>query len=137
LVEVDLRGLVHKPKKTKGADGDGQNGGKKPSSEGDDPKPEAQGKPLAELLKDDPELLAEVRKAFKEMPEWQGIDPDSTPVFYRPKAEVDAIRARPGESGGHHPHGLVLVLPHPVFDGLTIRFCDGGRPDEADLARVA
>lgn len=45
---------------------------------------------------------------YKENPEWWGIDPDNTPVFYRSKSEVDAIRKKPGESGGHHPHGLAL-----------------------------
>lgn len=68
-------------------------------------------KTLAEWLKDYPDLLQEARDKFKSAPEWQGIDPDSTPVFYRPKSEVDVIRAKPGESGGHHPHGLALGGP--------------------------
>ena len=61
-------------------------------------------------MKDYPDLLQEARDKFKSAPEWQGIDPDSTPVFYRPKSEVDVIRAKPGESGGH-PHGLALGGP--------------------------
>jgi hypothetical protein len=68
-------------------------------------------KPLSEWLKDDPKLLDELRSQFKNKPQWQGIDPDSTPVFYRPTPEVKAIRAKPGESGGHHPHGLALGGP--------------------------
>lgn len=84
------------------------------------PAPKA--KTLAEWLKDYPELLEEARRAFKDTPEWQGIDPDNTPVFYRPKAACDAIRAKPGESGGHHPHGLALGGPEgqvltPTGDG--------------------
>jgi hypothetical protein len=46
-----------------------------------------------------------------EQPEWWGIDPDTTPVRYIPKAEVDKIRALVGESPGHHPHGLALGGP--------------------------
>lgn len=45
---------------------------------------------------------------YNDSPEWWGIDPDSTPVFYRDKSAVDAIRVKSGESGGHHPHGLAL-----------------------------
>ncbi|SUB84221.1 Cell wall-associated polypeptide CWBP200 [Pragia fontium] len=63
---------------------------------------------LAEWLKDSPALLDEARDKFKTEPQWQGIDPDKTPVFYRTKAEVDEIRKKKGESGGHHPHGLAL-----------------------------
>jgi hypothetical protein len=70
-----------------------------------------QGKPLKEWLEDSPELLDETKKMYKESPEWWGIDPDETNVFYRPKDEVDIIRAKPGESGGHHPHGLALGGP--------------------------
>jgi RHS repeat-associated protein len=66
---------------------------------------------LATLLADHPELLEETRKTHKKSPEWWGIDPDKTDVFYRPKEEVDIIRAKPGESGGHHPHGLALGGP--------------------------
>jgi RHS repeat-associated protein len=69
------------------------------------------GKTLAEWLKDSPDLLKEARDLYKTSPEWQGIDPDNTPVFYRDKADVDIIRAKPGESGGHHPHGLALGGP--------------------------
>lgn len=43
--------------------------------------------------------------------QWQGIDPDNDKIFYRNKAEVDAIRQQPGESGGHHPWGLALGGP--------------------------
>ena len=69
------------------------------------------GKPLKEWLKGDPELLDEARTMHQSAPEWHGIDPDRTNVFYRGKSEVDAIRAKPGESGGHHPHGLALGGP--------------------------
>jgi RHS repeat-associated protein len=68
-------------------------------------------KTLAEWLKDHPDLLNEAREMYKSSPEWQGIDPDKTPVFYREKADVDIIRAKAGESGGHHPHGLALGGP--------------------------
>ena len=68
-------------------------------------------KTLAEWLKDFPEILEQAREQFKKNPEWQGIDPDVTHVFYRTKDEVDLIRAKPGESGGHHPHGLALGGP--------------------------
>ncbi|REJ96412.1 MAG: RHS repeat protein [Planctomycetota bacterium] len=90
----------------------------------DSPKTTNKPKPLSEWLKDDPELLDELRTEFKNNPEWQGIDPDSTPVFYRPKAEVDAIRAKQGESGGHHPHGLALGGPEgqtltPTNESIT------------------
>jgi uncharacterized protein RhaS with RHS repeats len=72
---------------------------------------ETDAKTLNEWLKDDSELLEEVTNMYNENPEWWGIDPENTPVFYRPKDEVDAIRAKPGESGGHHPHGLALGGP--------------------------
>ena len=68
-------------------------------------------KTLNEWLEDSPDLLNETRQWYNEKPEWWGINPDKTPVFYRPKAEVDAIRKLPGESGGHHPHGLGLGGP--------------------------
>jgi hypothetical protein len=68
-------------------------------------------KTLSEWLKDFPDVLKAARERFKTMPEWQGIDPDKTPVFYREKGDVDAIRAKQGESGGHHPHGLALGGP--------------------------
>ena len=68
-------------------------------------------KTLTEWLKDFPEILKQAREQFKKNPEWQGIDPDTTHVFYRTKDEVDLIRAKPGESGGHHPHGLGLGGP--------------------------
>ena len=71
--------------------------------------PEA--KPLKYWLKSDKSLLDQVRQMYRETPEWQGIDPEKTPVYYRTKAEVDAIRSKPGESGGHHPHGLALGGP--------------------------
>jgi uncharacterized protein RhaS with RHS repeats len=66
---------------------------------------------LAEWLKDHPDLLELAREMHKNSPEWQGIDPDKTSVFYRTKDEVDIIRAKAGESGGHHPHGLALGGP--------------------------
>lgn len=48
---------------------------------------------------------------YRDSPEWWGIDPDSTPVFYRDRDEVNAIRRKSGESSGHHPHGLALGGP--------------------------
>jgi uncharacterized protein RhaS with RHS repeats len=68
-------------------------------------------KTLSEWLKDYPDLLQEARDLYKTSPEWQGIGPDKSKVFYRTKEEVDVIRAKAGESGGHHPHGLVLGGP--------------------------
>lgn len=66
---------------------------------------------IADLLKNDPDLLQDFRNEFKNNPEWQGIDPDKTKIQYVDKATVDKIRAKPGESGGHHPHGLALDGP--------------------------
>ena len=66
---------------------------------------------LNNWLKDEPELLKKTRKMYKDAPQWWGIDPDKTPVFYRSKSEVAAIRKMSGESGGHHPHGLALGGP--------------------------
>jgi RHS repeat-associated protein len=68
-------------------------------------------KTLAEWLVDEPELLAQAREMFVNNPEWQGINPDSTPVTYRPRDQVAEIRALPGEAPGHHPHGLALNGP--------------------------
>ena len=65
-------------------------------------------KKLKEWLKSHPELLQEAKEMFKNEPQWQGIDPDKSYVFYRPKDEVDEIRNKKGEIGGHHPHGLAL-----------------------------
>ena len=53
-----------------------------------------------------------------EYPEWWSIDPDSTDVFYRTQDEVNKIRRKAGESGGHHPHGL--ALGGPEGQNLTI-----------------
>ena len=66
---------------------------------------------IADLLKDEPDLLENYRTEFKNNPEWQGIDPDKTKIQYVDKATVDKIRVKPGESGGHHPHGLALDGP--------------------------
>jgi hypothetical protein len=77
---------------------------------------ERETKTLAQWLVDDPALLEEARAQHRDVPQWQGINPDTTPVFYRSPAEVEAIRAKPGESGGHHPHGLALGGP----DGQTL-----------------
>ncbi|WP_347349800.1 RHS repeat-associated core domain-containing protein [Flavobacterium sp. EDS] len=66
---------------------------------------------IAELLKDEPELLQNFRDEFKNNPQWQGIDPDKTKIQYVDKATVDDIRKKKGESGGHHPHGLALDGP--------------------------
>lgn len=65
-------------------------------------------KKLNEWLSDDEKLLTEVANWYREKPEWWGIDPDNTDVFYRTPDEVKEIRKKPGESGGHHPHGLAL-----------------------------
>lgn len=65
-------------------------------------------KTLSEWLSDFPELLDEVTRWYQDKPEWWGIDPNSTDVFYRTTEEVQAIRKKAGESGGHHPHGLAL-----------------------------
>ncbi len=72
---------------------------------------EQRGKTLAEWLFDEPELLAELHKLHQERSEWQGIDPNSSDVFYRSRVEVQRIRNKKGESGGHHPHGLALGGP--------------------------
>ncbi len=68
-------------------------------------------KSLKEWLKDDPDLLKEVTESYEKHPEWWGIHPEKDKVFYRDKTAVDAIRAKPGESGGHHPWGLALGGP--------------------------
>ena len=68
-------------------------------------------KTLAEWLKDHPDLLQQTRDEFKRAPQWQGIDPDKTPVFYRTQDEVKEIRKKAGERDGHHPHGLALGGP--------------------------
>jgi len=65
-------------------------------------------KPLAEWLKDYPDLLQELRDENSANPAWQGIDPDNDDVYYRTQDEVKSIRNKKGESGGHHPHGLAL-----------------------------
>ena len=71
-----------------------------------------EGKTLTEWLSpNNPELLHEAHQAFVDGPEWQGIDPDNTKVFYRSQDAVKAIRKKSGESGGHHPHGLALGGP--------------------------
>ena len=66
---------------------------------------------LVELLSDHPDLLKEATEMFTNSPEWWGIDPNKTDVFYRDKTAVAAIRKLAGESGGHHPHGLALGGP--------------------------
>jgi RHS repeat-associated protein len=76
-------------------------------------------KTLKEWLKDHPDLLQEATEMFLDSPEWFGVDPDNTPVEYKPKAEVDKIRAKKGESGGHHPHGLALGGPEGQTLTLT------------------
>ncbi|MDD2401771.1 MAG: hypothetical protein PHD60_06150, partial [Clostridia bacterium] len=65
-------------------------------------------KTLNEWLGEDKELLGEVKRWYDEKAEWWGIDPENTKVFYRTTGEVKEIRKLPGESGGHHPHGLAL-----------------------------
>jgi len=73
---------------------------------------------LAEWLADRPDLLDKMRTMYNEKPEWQGINPDETQVYYRPGFDVAAIRRMRGESGGHHPHGL--ALGGPTGQDLTI-----------------
>ncbi len=68
-------------------------------------------KTLNEWLKGEPDLLRECEKWYSNSPEWWGIDPEKTDVFYRTPSEVRQIRKKPGESGGHHPHGLALGGP--------------------------
>ncbi|WP_333651505.1 RHS repeat-associated core domain-containing protein [Lacrimispora sp.] len=68
-------------------------------------------KKLNEWLADDKELLDEVTEWYNEKPEWWGIDPENTDVYYRTPQEVKEIRKKAGESGGHHPHGLALGGP--------------------------
>jgi len=68
-------------------------------------------KKLNEWLSNDKELLKEVTKWYNDKPEWWGIDSEKTDVFYRTQAEVREIRNKPGESVGHHPHGLGLGGP--------------------------
>ncbi|MGL5151441.1 MAG: hypothetical protein ACRC7N_12810, partial [Clostridium sp.] len=65
-------------------------------------------KKLNEWLSDDKKLLDEVTDWYKDKPEWWGIDPENSDVFYRTPDEVKEIRKKVGESGGHHPHGLAL-----------------------------
>ena len=65
-------------------------------------------KTLSSWLSDDSELLEEVTDWYNNNPEWWSIDPGNTPVFYRNKSEVNAIRKLPGEKNGHHRHGLAL-----------------------------
>ena len=84
------------------------------------------GRTLNEWLADYPELLAECKQWFEQKPEWWGIDPNETDVYYRTPDEVKAIRNKPGESGGHHPHGLALGGPTgqtltPTGETVTIK----------------
>ena len=48
-------------------------------------------KKLNEWLSDDEKLLTEVANWYREKPEWWGIDPDNTDVFYRTPDEVKEI----------------------------------------------
>jgi RHS repeat-associated protein len=66
---------------------------------------------LKDWLRAAPDILQEAADWFSRHPEWQGMDPDRTPVRYRPKPEADQIRKMPGERGGHHPHPLGLGGP--------------------------
>ena len=75
-------------------------------------------KPLNEWLSDQPDLLLDARDYHNQEPEWQGIDPDKTPVFYRTQDDVKKIRKSSSERGGHHPH--VLALGGPTGQDLTI-----------------
>lgn len=62
-------------------------------------------------MENDPDLLNECKDWYNNKPEWWGIDPENTQVFYRNQKEVAEIRKMAGESGGHHPHGLALGGP--------------------------
>jgi RHS repeat-associated protein len=66
---------------------------------------------LRDWLRAAPDLLQDALDWYMSHPEWQGMNPDSTPVRYTPKDEVNKIRRMPGESGGHHPHPLSLGGP--------------------------
>ena len=66
---------------------------------------------LAKLFADSPDFVQNLRQLHKTEPQWQGIDPDKDLVFYRTQTEVNAIRRKPGEQGGHHPWGLALGGP--------------------------
>ena len=66
---------------------------------------------LVEWLADAQDLLQLARDWHGAFPEWQGIDPDRTPVRYVPPDEVREIRRLPGEYPGHHPHPLSLGGP--------------------------
>lgn len=68
-------------------------------------------KTLNEWLENEPDLLEECSNWYNNKPEWWGIDPENTQVFYRTPDEVAQIRKLAGESGGHHPHGLALGGP--------------------------
>jgi len=81
---------------------------------------------LAEWLKEYPELLQRAREAYKNHPEWQGIDPDRTPVKYVPGSVTQKIRQKKGEKGGHHPHAL--SLGGPLGQKLTWTGEKGGQP---------
>ncbi len=82
-----------------------KNGGEKDSKSGKNSKT------LNEWLENDPDLLDECKDWYNNKPEWWGIDPENTQVFYRNPKEVAEIRKMAGESGGHHPHGLALGGP--------------------------
>jgi len=58
-------------------------------------------------------------------------------TWYWADAETGCLSVGLDRNATYQIRPISKVLPHPVFDGLTIRFCDGGRPDEADLAKVA
>jgi RHS repeat-associated protein len=69
---------------------------------------------LRDWLREAPDLLQEAIDLFAREPQWQGIDPDNSPVRYRSRPEQDAFRRLPGESGGaggHHPHAVSLGGP--------------------------
>jgi RHS repeat-associated protein len=66
---------------------------------------------LVEWLDDAQDLLQLARDWHQAFPQWQGIDPDKTPVKYVPQDKVREIRRMPGESPGHHPHPLGLGGP--------------------------
>jgi RHS repeat-associated protein len=67
---------------------------------------------LRQWLRDAPDLLQLAIDGYNTMPEWQGINPDKTPVRYRPGHEVQEIRESEGRGRrGHHPHPLALDGP--------------------------
>lgn len=66
---------------------------------------------LRDWLREAPDLLQEALDWYASNPEWQGMDPNNTPVRHRSPEENRRFRGGPGESGGHHPHPVSLGGP--------------------------